>query len=221
MINHGYEKQMRAEETGKKNHDASGTEDDPLPIEAHDETEMTDTSAEPETSARVAELEALIAQAKDQLLRKAAEFDNYKKRTEAETVAVIRFANEDLLLRLLPVLDDFERSFKALRKTSAGTDGNADGPPSAGDRATDAFISGIDLIYGKFRKVLEQAGLTPFESAGQPFDPELHDALLQVPRDDVPHHTVVEEIERGYRLDDKGVRHARVIVSSKNDPARS
>jgi len=167
----------------------------------------------------LAELEEALAQARDQVLRKAAEFENFKKRMEAETGAVIRFANEDLLLRLLPVLDDFERSFKALGKTPPGSPGTTAASGTSAGQEQDAFITGIEMIYGKFKKILEQAGLTPFESTGLPFDPELHDALLQVPRDDVPDHTVVEEIERGYRLNEKVLRHARVVVSSKNESA--
>jgi molecular chaperone GrpE len=160
------------------------------------------------------ELEQTVAQLKDQLLRKAAEFDNYKKRTEAEALTVIRFANEDLLLRILPVVDDLERSFKALGpgRETAGAGAPADAEPV---RRETAFIAGVELIFGKLRKALEQAGLKPFESVGKPFDPELHDALLQVPREDVPHHTVVEEIDRGYQINDRVIRHARVIVSSQ------
>jgi len=167
----------------------------------------------------VAELELALAQTRDQLLRKAAEFDNYKKRMEAETGAVIRFANEDLLLKLLPVLDDFERSFKALRAAPPAAGEQPATPAQGQTQKPDAFIAGVELISGKFRKILEQAGLKPFDSVGEPFDPELHDALLQVPREDVPHHTVVEEIEKGYRLNEKVLRHARVIVSSNPGPA--
>ena len=160
-------------------------------------------------------LEQIVSQSKDQLLRKAAEFDNYRKRTEAETASVIRLANEDLLLKLLPVVDDLERSFRALGTNPA--EGDAAGAGSAnGSRKETSFISGVELIRGKLKKILEQVGLKPFESAGRPFDPELHDALLQVPRDDMPHHTVVEEIDCGYQLNDRIIRHARVIVSSKS-----
>lgn len=165
-----------------------------------------------ELTRKNAELEALAAQLRDQLLRKAAEFDNYKKRTEADALSVVRFANEDLLLKLLPVVDDLERSFRALGKVEE----RAGEAPSgeAASRAA-AFISGVELIRAKLMKTLEQVGLKPFDSVGLPFDPDLHDALLQVGRDDVPHHTVIEEIDRGYQLNDRVIRHARVIVSSK------
>ncbi len=157
------------------------------------------------------ELELAVSQLKDQLLRKAAEFDNYKKRTEAETISVIRFANEDLLLKILPVVDDLERSLRTL-----GTPADSNARPKEA-----AFIEGVGLIFGKLKKTLEQVGLKPFEAVGTPFNTELHDALLQVPRDDVPDHTVVEEIDRGYLLHDRVIRHARVIVSTKPDTGTS
>lgn len=183
----------------------------------------TGTDVRDESTAEYPELEELgkdVARLRDQLLRKAAEFDNYKKRTEAEMVSVIRFANEDLIMKLLPVLDDFERSFKALGlPPDAGSEGAGSTKtdresPGNGGKKEDAFIGGVRLIYGKFRRILDQLGLRVFESTGKPFDPGLHDALLQVPREDLPHHTVVEEIEKGYMYHEKVIRHARVIVSA-------
>ena len=135
---------------------------------------------------------------RDQFLRKAAEFENYKRRSEGEYLNVIRHANEGLITALLPIVEDLTRSLKA---GSSQTDG-------------DAFYRGVELIYQKLMKVLESQGLAPFESAGKPFDVEYHDALLQVARDDVPPGTVIEEIARGYKLNDKVLRHARVIVST-------
>ncbi len=180
--------------------------------------DATGTPEIAELRKKTEELEQAVAQLKDQLLRKAAEFDNYKKRMEAETISVIRFANEDLLLKLLPVVDDLERSFKALEgSANPGTGDDAPASPQDAQRKETSFISGVELIRGKLKKILEQVGLKEFESAGRPFDPALHDALLQVPREDMPHHTVVEEIEKGYQLHEKVVRHARVIVSSKSD----
>jgi molecular chaperone GrpE len=136
---------------------------------------------------------------KDQLLRKAAEFDNYKKRSEADYVNMVKIANEALLNSLIPILEDFTRSLKAGRET----------------KDQESFYKGIELIYNKFTKALESHGLIAFDSVGKPFDVDYHDALLQVQRQDVPPHTVVEEIERGYKLFDKIIRHAKVIVSAE------
>jgi molecular chaperone GrpE len=113
-----------------------------------------------------------------------------------------------LILSLLPILNDFVRS---LRLGKDQTD-------------YDAFYKGIEMIYGKLAKVLESQGLVPFESVGKPFDVDFHDALLQVPRDDVPPHTVIEEVERGYLLNGRVLRHAKVVVSAPSeapvDPAK-
>ncbi|MBM2840268.1 MAG: grpE [Bacteroidetes bacterium] len=136
---------------------------------------------------------------KDQLLRKAAEFDNYKKRAEADYAMMVKYAGEALISSLIPILDDFSRSLKSGREV----------------KEHESFFKGVEHIHTKFVKLLESHGLVPFESVGKPFDVNYHDALLQVPRSDVPPHTVVEEIERGYKLFDKIVRHAKVIVSTE------
>jgi len=145
------------------------------------------------------EAQGNAAALKDQLLRKAAEFENYKRRTEADFLNLIKSANESLLTALIPILNDFVRSLKLGRDK----------------KDYDAFHKGVDLIYNKLSKALEAQGLVPFESVGKPFDVEYHDALLQIPRNDVPAHTVVEEVEQGYKLNDKVIRHAKVIVSSQ------
>ena len=164
------------------------------------------TAPAPENSPatdELAEARRLADQLKDQLLRKAAEFENYRRRTEAEYASLIRSANESLIFALLPILDDFDRSLKA------------------GKERTDAaqLLKGIELIQAKLVKTLEGEGLAPFESAGKPFDVHFHDALLQIPRNDVPPHTVVEEVARGYMLNDRILRHAKVVVSMAPDSA--
>ncbi len=160
-------------------------------------------------SSRISELENTISQLKDQLLRKAAEFENYKKRIENDSANLIKFANEDLILKLLPVIDDFERSLKA--KSKSGENGTEAG----------TFFKGVELIYVKLKKILETNGVREMEVVGKPFDPDYHDALLQVVRSDVPPHTVLEEVDKGYLMHDKVIRHARVIVSADNPAPES
>ena len=150
-------------------------------------------------AAKCAEYEQQVAQLKDQLLRKAAEFDNYKRRTENDFLTFTKYASETVIVQLLPVLDDFHRSLKT-SKTSA---------------ADDSFIKGIEMIAAKFMKVLQAQGLTPIDCVGKEFNVDFHDALLQVPRSDVPPHTIVEEVEKGYQLHDKVIRHAKVIVATE------
>ncbi len=147
---------------------------------------------------KVAELEKQSAQLKDQLLRKAAEFDNYKRRTENDFVSLAKFAAENIITQLVPILDDFNRSLKSVK-----------------DKAeNDSFYKGIELIYAKFLKVLEAQGLKAMDVVGKEFNVDVHDALMQMPRADVPPHTVLEEVEKGYLLFDKVIRHAKVVVST-------
>jgi molecular chaperone GrpE len=149
----------------------------------------------------IAELEKSNEFLKDQVLRKAAEFDNYKKRIENDILATTKFCNEELIESLLPVLDDFERYLEH----------------SQDENANNAFYKGVGMIYNKLLKNLEQRGLKKLETVGQQFDVNLHDALLVMPNADpkTPPHTVLKEVEKGYSLHDKIIRHAKVIVSGE------
>lgn len=134
---------------------------------------------------------------KDQLLRKAAEFDNYKKRTENEISKLISRANAGLITELLPVLDDFERFL------NTGHEGD--------DIKT--MSDGIEIIYRSLVKLLEKQGVERIEAVGQEFDPEKHEALMQVENDEHPSNTVVEEHLKGYVMNDRVLRHSQVLVS--------
>ena len=147
---------------------------------------------------KTAALQAEVDKYKDLLLRKAAEFENFKRRAENEASAIVRFANEDLIAAILPIVDDFERSLKHSRES----------------KDFDALFRGIELIHQKMVKTLDNLGVKPLETVGKEFNVEFHDALMQMPRNDVAPHTIVEEVEKGYTLRDKVIRHAKVIVAS-------
>jgi molecular chaperone GrpE len=153
----------------------------------------------------ISKLEAENKELKDKFLRKVAEFENYKRRIENDQLNFLKYANENLIKELLPILDDFERSLNF-----TGDESNPNN-----------IIEGIKLIYDKFQKVLTYYGLREIESLNKPFDFHLHEALLQVPKDDVPPHTVVEEVEKGYMLKDKVIKHAKVIVSCDSNGEKS
>jgi molecular chaperone GrpE len=150
-----------------------------------------------ESDEKLGELEKELESYKDQYLRKAAEFENYKRRTESEISNVYRYANENLIYELLPVLDDFDRIAKTW-------DENHD---------LESFKKGIEMVHDKFKGILEKQGLKKMEAEGNPFDVNLHDAMLQVPAKDIEPNTVTEVIENGFFLKDKVLRHAKVIVS--------
>ena len=133
---------------------------------------------------------------KDRLLRTAAELDNYKKRTEREISQILQHANEGLIHEILPVIDDLERSLKTMD--------DADGT---------VFADGVVMIYQKLLSTLMGRGLEQMESVGQPFDVDSHDALLQIEKEGEPSGIVLEEHEKGYMLNGKVVRHAKVVVS--------
>lgn len=153
----------------------------------------------PETRpASLETLEQQLANVKEQLLRKAADFENYKRRAESDIQGIIRLANENLVLAILPVVDDLERSLKAAK--------------TADDVAS--LHKGVELIYQKLRKTLESHGVTPLETAGKPFDVHFHDALMQIPKQDVEPNTILQEVEKGYAMNGKVIRHAKVIVST-------
>ncbi|RKY99378.1 MAG: nucleotide exchange factor GrpE [Ignavibacteriae bacterium] len=144
-----------------------------------------------------AELEAKVSELQDQLLRKAAEFDNYKRRTENDQLNLLSFAAESFITKILPVIDDFERSLDHISDAESA----------------EAIKEGIVLVYDKLLKILDEQGVKKIDSVGKPFNVDYHDALMQVKDDTVPAHTVVEEVEKGYMYKDKVIRHAKVIVS--------
>ncbi|MFA6469291.1 MAG: nucleotide exchange factor GrpE [Bacteroidota bacterium] len=139
-----------------------------------------------------------IASLKDQLLRKAAEFENYKRRTELNSLNVAKYASENVILSLLPIIDDLSRSLKSAKEKSE----------------EDPFLKGIELIFNKVNKILESQGVKVIESVGKEFNVDFHDVMMQIPRADVAPHTIIEEIEKGYLLYDKVIRHAKVVVAT-------
>ena len=165
-------------------------------VESQEETESQE-EAEPEDDG-LAELEAARAEAAanyDRYVRAVAELDNYRKRTVRMRAETRDETLRDVLLQVAPVLDNLRR---ALRQET---------------QEVDSLKQGIELICGQFNEVLKGYGLTEIESVGQPFDPEVHEALAEVPDDEQTPGTVIEEMEKGYKLNDKVVRYARVVVS--------
>ncbi len=150
---------------------------------------------------RIEELENETADLKDKLLRRAAEFENYKRRTENDQLNLLKYAAESFIVKLLPIVDDFERSLQHIDNT----------------KDDESIKLGLKLIYDKLMKVLNEQGVTKIESVGQPFDVNFHEALMQRKADDVPPHTVLDELEKGYMYKDRVIRHAKVIVSEENE----
>lgn len=172
----------------------------PMTEQNTENEQKTETTA-PETAPQKSELETAnetIASLKDQLLRKAAEFENFKRRSEQNQMTFAKYASENVILGLLPVVDDLTRSLKSGKEKLEN----------------DPFYKGVELIVTKFTKLLESQGVKPIDAVGKEFNVDFHDVMMQVPRADVAPNTIIEEIEKGYYLYDKVIRHAKVIVAS-------
>lgn len=139
----------------------------------------------------------------DKFLRAKADYQNLQKRAAEQQGNAIRYANADFARSLLQVLDDFERTLEAAEKA-----------PEA-----DSVVSGVKLVYEKLLKLLGDHHVEPIEALGQPFDPRLHEALMQEPCETLPPDSVLREIQRGYKLHDRVLRPARVVVSKAPEPS--
>lgn len=156
-------------------------------------------SAEPAAAPDTTEiLKQQLAEANDRNLRLMAEFDNFRRRSAKEQLELIEVANGKLLEKLSEVQDNFERAFASENKA----------------KDLDAFEKGMQMIYNQFAKVLTDAGLEQIDPTGKEFDPNLHEALMQQPSDTIPEGHVVTVFQKGYKLKNKILKTAKVIVSS-------
>ena len=146
---------------------------------------------------KTAEYEATIADLKDKYLRQAAEFDNYRKRVLKEKSELIQNGGESVISSLLPIIDDFERALQNMKKSDD----------------TAALKEGVELIYQKFMKTLESNGLKTIETKEADFNTDFHEAVAMIPApNDESKGKVVDCVQKGYKLNDKVIRHAIVAV---------
>jgi len=165
--------------------------------------ETVTSTAQPGSSAQQ-EIEALKKERDglyDRLLRKQAEFDNYKKRMDREKSEFMQFASADLMKDLLNALDPFELALK-----NAATQGDKQG-----------MLRGFELIYKQIQDTLARFGLKPFEAKGKTFDPNFHQAVSTQPTDEAEENTVVDEMRKGYLLNGRLLRPAMVSVAAKKE----
>jgi molecular chaperone GrpE len=157
-----------------------------------------DTLVNKNSEDEVAKLKNDLGEAKDKYIRLYSEFDNFRKRTAKEKLEMVQSANEHLLKTLLPVVDDFERAEKSFRERD------------------DKELEGFFLIYNKFKKVLEQTGVKVMElGPGSDFNADLHEAITQIPApDEKLKGKIVDVIEKGYLINEKVIRFAKVVVGS-------
>jgi molecular chaperone GrpE len=161
------------------------------------EVELQESEAKVEDA--FAKMQEELGLIHDRYLRLGAEFENFKKRSERERLSAIRFANENLLVEILPVLDNLEHALAAANSHAEGNN----------------VVTGVQMVLKQFRDILAKAGLSAFDSLGTAFDPNLHEALAERESDEHDAGVVVEEYQKGYKLNDRLVRPARVVVSKK------
>jgi molecular chaperone GrpE len=135
----------------------------------------------------------------DQLLRRQAEFENFRKRVDRERSETYQRARVEILLELLPVIDNLERAMSSFQATGADAE---------------SLRHGVELIHKQFKDALTKLGLQPVEAVGQAFDPHFHEAVTMEPTDEHKENTVIEEFERGYKLGDRLLRPAKVKVAA-------
>ncbi len=146
--------------------------------------------------AKIEQLEGEAQDATNRYLRLAADFDNYKKRVRQEQAETVERANAELVAKLLPVVDNFHRVME-----------------SAPAEADDAWLKGVQLTLQQLDDLLISMGVSPIEAIGQPFDPTLHEAIGHEESDEQPEDTVITEVRKGYRLNERVVRPALVRVA--------
>jgi molecular chaperone GrpE len=144
---------------------------------------------------------------KEQLLRKAAEFQNYRRRTEEEKGQLVTFGKSLVIQQVLDIVDDFERSIAAAEQAEQQLNDRS--------AAYEALRQGVEMVHRKLMEELKKLGVDPIEAVGQPFDEHLHEAMLQQPAPDgTDPGVVLDELQRGYRMGSRVLRHSKVIVSA-------
>ena len=167
-------------------------------MEGTHRTEATDHDAVIEVlEERVRELETENETLREQRLRAIADLDNARRRAEQDVLTTVQYANASLLKKLLPIVDDFERSVESV----------------SGEQRENPFVQGVEMIRNKLAKLLEEEGVERIEALGKLFDVEMHEALMRQPSDE-PENTILQELEPGYTYKGKVLRHTKVIVSA-------
>jgi molecular chaperone GrpE len=150
-----------------------------------------------ELKKKLSEKEKEVSELNDKYLRLAADFDNYRKRAEKEIGEIITYAGEEVIKKILPILDDIERAINN----------------GENNKNKDSLNEGLKLIYKKFTKVLNELGVEQIEAIGGAFNPGLHHAIMTREEEGIKPDIVIEEFEKGYKLKDRVIRYAKVVVS--------
>jgi len=184
----------KTEEEIEKQPDTAGSANEAEPLVRLDAATISDEQLE-ELTDRAAKADERW----ERLLRTTADFDNFKKRAAREKQDAIKFANESLIQKLIPVLDNFDMALAAAQSEQT--------------EATQSLQTGINMIYQQLRNVLVESGLEEVDAAGKAFDPNLHEAVSQQETNEVAEGHVVQQLRKGYKLRDRLLRPATVVVA--------
>jgi molecular chaperone GrpE len=202
VANEGAEKSVNGDMADNKNINSQEENNNDKEVESKNGQEPNGSDESSNTghvkeTVSVISAEAKLAEMQDRYLRLSAEFDNYRKRTLREKIELTKHAGENILISIVPVMDDFERALKLMETTTDTT----------------AMKSGIDLIYNKFDEFLKQHGIREIESLNSQFNVDLHEAISKTKvEDESMKGKVVDVVQKGYYLHDKVMRFSKVIV---------
>lgn len=187
-----------AVEEAKKSAEAEVSEEETCEAAESEEAEETCEATEEAEAPKKDKKDEQIADLTDKLTRQMAEFDNFRKRTEKEKTAMYEIGAKDVIEKILPVVDNFERGFQGVSE----------------EEKENPFIQGMDKIYKQMMSVLEGLGVKPIEAVGQEFNPDFHNAVMHVDDEEAGENVVVEEFLKGYMYRDSVVRYSMVKVAN-------
>lgn len=187
-----------AVEEAKKSAEAEVSEEETCEAAESEEAEETCGATEEAEAPKKDKKDEQIADLTDKLTRQMAEFDNFRKRTEKEKTAMYEIGAKDVIEKILPVVDNFERGFQGVSE----------------EEKENPFIQGMDKIYKQMMSVLEGLGVKPIEAVGQEFNPDFHNAVMHVDDEEAGENVVVEEFLKGYMYRDSVVRYSMVKVAN-------
>ena len=192
------EVKQSAAEVENENLETEHTEADNGETSAGTENQEAETRENEAKDAKKDTKDAQIEELQDRLKRQMAEFDNFRKRTEKEKAAMYEIGAKDIIEKILPVLDNFERGLAAVPEDEKGS----------------SFAEGIEKIYKQFVKTLEDAGVESIEAVGKQFDPNLHNAVMHVEDEKYGENEIAMELQKGYKYRGSVVRHSMVQVAN-------
>lgn len=197
------------EDAKKEAEETPAEEAETVEIEGAEETEKSEDPADEEQDSKDKKgffkrknkkdpKDEKIEDLTDKLTRQMAEFDNYRKRTEKEKSAMYEIGAKDIIEKILPVIDNFERGFQSVDD----------------EKRKDPFVDGMDKVYKQLMKTLEDAGVKQIEALGQEFNPDFHNAVMHVEDEEAGENVIVEEFQKGYTYRESVVRHSMVKVAN-------